>query len=275
MNEGASTERKPAAPGVDKDEQWADRTLIEFCCSHSSKASDERYRDGGRCRRIRLTIDEDMRTPEGLEYAMAIVRRCSSNVLLWGSLPCTAGCPWQRLNRRHKGGRRKIAKHRRDFKKLFSNFYTLALEVRKRGGKVAMEWPTGCSLWNEPTVQAMLAELGLEPVHFHGCTLGLVGRNGGMIKKPWTIQTDCIEIRDEFSDRYCPGRSCHPFHEPCAGGNTKNTELYTWEFTDRLHKGFKNGVKYSQARHVATRVSGVSPVTPVAEYPFYQRFCNP
>lgn len=85
----------------------------------------------------------------------------------------------------------------------------------------------------------MPSDLGLDSVDFYGCMLGLVGHNGGPIKKAWTICTDCAELRAMFSGLTCPGKAHHPTHEPCAGVNTKMIELYTWMFTKKVHAAYK------------------------------------
>ena len=179
------------------------RTFIEFCCSQGSKASDERYADDGFCERLRLTIADDLRTDAGLQCALNMVNSCNKPILLWGSLPCIAGCPWHRINRRHKNGRRKIRKHMGDFRKLMKNFRIVAENVSNKGGKVAMEWPTGCELWKDPEVVDFIRSLKLAPVKFHGCMLGLTGRRHGPIKKPWTIYTNCLEIQSAFGTCQC------------------------------------------------------------------------
>ena len=85
--------------------------------------------------------------------------------------------------------------------------------VKKKGGKIAFEWPTECELWKDKQVIEMLGALTLLEVRFHGCTLGLVGRDGGPIKKPWTICTDCAQIRDAFLEMRCPGESDDHVHD--------------------------------------------------------------
>ena len=78
----------------------AKRAIIEFCCSDNSKIG-EFPKDGLDCAAYRPTEKEDMTTDSGLEHAINIVDSILQgwHMLLWGSLPCTAGSPWQRLNK--------------------------------------------------------------------------------------------------------------------------------------------------------------------------------
>ena len=105
---------------------------------------------------------------------------------------------WQRINRKHRNARKRIARAKRDFGILIRNFRKVADRVKAQGGKIAFEWPTECELWKDPEVMEMLGDLTLLAVRFHGCALGLVGHNGVLNKKPWTVQTNCEELRSVF-----------------------------------------------------------------------------
>jgi hypothetical protein len=75
----------------------ADRVIIEWCCAGDSMLGQASTYSKG-CQVIRLTIDDDLRTPEGLEVALDIVKRCPiGRTLRWGAMLRIAGSPWQRL----------------------------------------------------------------------------------------------------------------------------------------------------------------------------------
>jgi hypothetical protein len=124
----------------------AHRAVIEFCCSNTSKRSGERYSDGGQRARVRLTIEHDLTSDEGLAFALAAARTADENTLLWGALPCAGGCSWMYINRIKPGGLLNIEAHLRTFRKVLCNFVIAARIVVSLGGHVAFEWPTGCSL---------------------------------------------------------------------------------------------------------------------------------
>ena len=85
------------------------RAIIEFCCSETSKLG-EQARGDPDCQVFRLTMKEDMTTESGLAHAVKIVDNLDpeTNILLWASLPCIAGSPWQRLNQRVDSARERI-----------------------------------------------------------------------------------------------------------------------------------------------------------------------
>eukprot|EP00972_Heterocapsa_arctica_P046754 6899981-Heterocapsa_arctica.AAC.1 len=65
------------------------------------------------------------------------------NCVLWASMPCTGGSPWQNLNCTLPGGEEKLMTHRQLFQGIWEAFRKVA-EVRvAHGGKIAIEWPNG------------------------------------------------------------------------------------------------------------------------------------
>jgi hypothetical protein len=72
------------------------RTLIEFCCSPDSLLGSITKQSKG-CNVVRLTQDIDVTSDHGLQLAINSIEGPST--LLWGSIPCTGGCPWQRINK--------------------------------------------------------------------------------------------------------------------------------------------------------------------------------
>jgi hypothetical protein len=68
-----------------------DRVIIEWCCGHDSMLGRPSARSDG-CKVIRFTIDDDLRTMEGLQKALRIVQDCPrGRTLLWSSMPCAGG----------------------------------------------------------------------------------------------------------------------------------------------------------------------------------------
>ena len=148
--------------------EQSERILLEYCCGEDSRLGRRSSWSKG-CHVVRLTKENDMSTPAGLKFALAAARgarRDGKRVDLWGSIPCTGGCPFQRLNaKRGPSTRRKIAAHRALFRLLFANYAILAGEVIKYGGTVALEWPTGCDYWRDPQVEEFVALHNLSLIH--------------------------------------------------------------------------------------------------------------
>ena len=107
---------------------------------------------------------------------------------------------------------------------------------------MALEWPQYCSYWGLPRVVALAKELNLREVTFNGCSLGLRGNQGGLIKKPWKVITNSGELIRSLGKLKCT--KDHP-HEDCAGRNTKQTENYTMKLHEVVHKAFS---REAQAR---------------------------
>ena len=55
-----------------------------------------------KCEHTRLTVKEDVTTPGGRDRAIKAVR--AETTLLWASMPCTGGSPWQEINKLKPGG---------------------------------------------------------------------------------------------------------------------------------------------------------------------------
>ncbi len=86
------------------------------------------------CEVVRLTIDDDLTSAEGLARALAAVSDPNFQVLLFGALPCTGGSQWQNINwRRGKDTQRKIRGHGDVFETLFSNLEKVAAACSLNG----------------------------------------------------------------------------------------------------------------------------------------------
>ena len=128
-----------------------------------------------------------MITNQGLHKAIKAGR--SDNCVLWASIPCTGGSPWQNIHAKKPGGLEKIKEHRSLFNKRWTSFKIVAKECRKHGGRIAIEWPMGCEYWRTKHVKQYIQDLKLNKVHINRCSLGLADDEGIPILKPWTIAT--------------------------------------------------------------------------------------
>ena len=107
------------------------RTIIEFCCGPDSLIGRATPQSSG-CYVLRLTQEEDVTSEIGWATAMEAVT--GPNVLLWGSLPCTGGSSWQRINKHRPGGHARIRKHFSAFKKMWNSFEQVARSNHEKGG---------------------------------------------------------------------------------------------------------------------------------------------
>ena len=217
----------------------SDRRLVEYCCGPDSLLG-RTSKDQSGCAVVRLTVDNDLTTEEGLQHAMEAVKSAPEGqyVHLWASMPCTAGSPWQAMNlHRHPGAREKIDKDIKTHEILMDNFVKVAEAVKERDGDVSIEWPTRCSLWKrEKTVKA-IEKFGLSKVDFFGCGAGLRStRTGKPVKKPWTVATSSRAMLAALGKFHCCGEEDH---EPCAGQETKRTENYTPRMAAAIHRALR------------------------------------
>ena len=226
----------------------SDRRLIEYCCAENSLLGDTMFAGIG-CAVTRLTIANDLTTKAGLDYALQAIEDTPADhyLHLWGSLPCTAGSPWQRINRRRSPHvEKRIAELKVTMSYLLENFITVAEKIIERGGDISFEWPSSCELWNEPAVESMIHKFSLNKVKMHGCAAGLISARTGLpVKKPWTIATSSPRVAEELGKFQCPG---HEVHEPCAGAETKRTEAYTPEMAQAVHRAIRDQAVGYRAR---------------------------
>ena len=162
--------------------QISNRRLLEFCCSEDSILGNMKYVQIG-CHIVRLTEKHDLTTDEGMRVAINAVENTPDGMYLhlWGSLPCTGGSTWQRINRT-KGPEtvEKIEEHVKKVRELLPNFCRVAEAVLRKRGDVSFEWPSSCTLWNEPQVVEMLERFSMNRVEMHGCSAGLVSKKSGL-----------------------------------------------------------------------------------------------
>jgi len=222
--------------------------LVEYCCSDKSELCSDRYVPGTGAetynRLIRLTQTVNMACKSGLEYAQRAIRPYDlRKTLLWASVPCTGGTPWQHVNKHiyPKTHSARIQKHDALFRLLVRNFEKLAEQIDNGGGIIAWEWPTVCTWWKRREVVRIVKKFRLVKVDFNGCMLGLKSPKGNPIFKKWTVATNSPEIVDALSGCKChrvgDKLSCGAVqHEHARGQVTKLTYFYPHGMTDKIHK---------------------------------------
>ena len=226
----------------DKD-QPSDRVIVEYCCSLESRIG-MRNRHSAGCKVMRITEELDASSYAGFTLA---AKGCTmKKALLYSAIPCTGGSSWQFINKMYPSARNKIKKHRAIFRRLWNTFEGLCSVAHACGTYIAIEWPTGCTYWKNKEVRALIERYNLQPVKFHGCALNLKvtkGKyKGKYLKKPWTIYTDCPNVRDIFANKLCQRNHDHA---ECRGEVCKNTEGYTADYVACLHTAFRKAVESS------------------------------
>ena len=209
------------------------RRIVEFCCGPQSLIG--QYASAN-CEVIRLTAADDMASQSGVDTAVSAVSVPGLPTLLFGSLPCVGGSPYQRLNwYAGPATRTKIQNHWKLFRVLWRNFVVVADACVANGGRIALEWPRDCSYWRDRRVQAALKRWGCTPYRMDGCMFGLrstaAATRGMLLRKPWIISSNC----DQFWRIAYTCVHSRDVHTRIQGSDTKRTENYTEELADGIH----------------------------------------
>ena len=108
-----------------------------------------------------------------------------------------------------------------------------------------LELPRGCDYWNDERMKFMINGTNSTIHEFDGCMYGLKSQfkdAGTAIKKPWRIVSWGVSFFDLHEK--CDGS--HP-HGPCAGRETRATQLYTDKIVRCIIRGVKNQMLWNIA----------------------------
>ena len=101
---------------------------------------------------MRCSLKDDVATSAGLKRAVGGVSK--PGCLLWASMPCIGGSPWQHTNCHKPGGLENLGAHIKDWYKIWTAFKVVARECIKHNSHIAVEWPSGCDYWRYHIVQS-------------------------------------------------------------------------------------------------------------------------
>ena len=128
------------------------RNFVEFACNPDSRFG--KLVCDYNCQSHRLSLDvSDLRTQQGLQYALDLVERTPPGLDLWGAIPCDPFSPLQNLNiaiaekkgtEQGKAQKFRLRRNRRDCVTMIENFKVVARAVVRRGGRAHFEWSEKC-----------------------------------------------------------------------------------------------------------------------------------
>ena len=155
--------------------------------------------------------------------------------------PCVGGCKWNVYNMtKGESIMLKVLAHQKEYWKLWKSFKRVALHAISVGAKVFLELPRGCIYWKDKRFLRFFEQHGFSYAVFDGCMYGLTASSGNVagrpMSKPWKIA--CVNSSlPSFLHRVCDG-SLHSKrdHTPCAGSNTRGTQMYTREICRLIHE---------------------------------------
>eukprot|EP00971_Amphidinium_carterae_P351160 6491948-Amphidinium_carterae.1 len=216
--EGEGEERTESGEAInisDVNETWMEshiekQIFVELCCNVDSVFG--RRAISGVCV-IRVTEEDDLHCTEVQEKICTMAKMWGKNLWLWVSTPCTTGCTWHRTNAAYVQSREYKEKHARNT--LLAEIASQCMDVVMHyEGNVAWEWPRGNDMWRGQTGEHILRHEGCVEVVFDGCSFATCDREGKLIKKPWKVVTNCVELWQELRGRVC--NNSHE-HGQCRG----------------------------------------------------------
>ena len=216
-----------------------DRVMVEFCCSPESKLGQAREASK-HCHVVRVTEADDATKSKTIQALVSKIHALcdeggdtSKPLLLFASLPCTGGCPWQRIN--VEKNPELVQSHQELFIRLFKSFQSLCRMVRSKNPCIAFELPKNCEYWSWDIVKKFIAKYNLVPTLCDGCMLGVRDGNGLPIKKSWQIS--CTFPLQRLQAQVCDRSHSHG---ESRGPDLKHAEEYTFDMVDAIHLDWKD-----------------------------------
>ena len=98
--------------------------------------------------------------------------------------------------------------------------------------------------------------------------VGIVDKEGVLIRKPWAIQSDCDSIVIAFDGLSCDGSHTHV---QGRGNDRKETESYSFQMTDLIHQAFIAATSSKPKSTSSTALCAVS-LSTASTMAYYRRF---
>ena len=210
------------------------RVIVEFCCGESSRLGENRKASKG-CLTIRVTEKDDATKQSTIKRLCKDLcpllcdkegyQARSQPLLIWASLRCTGGCPWQHIN--ILTNREKVEDHHKQFLKLLESLSSFIRIMKLFKPELAMELPKTCDYWKWTVVQAFIKRHRLQSCLCDGCMLGIVDVDGQPLCKSWQIMSTA----------------------------TKDAESTSYERTDAIHRDWKQQVARTTSKALPTKES--------------------
>ena len=193
---------------------------------------------------VTITEDDNLMSNFGRAKWRRCTRSASDCVFFAG--PCTGGSPWNRLNKNvSEATAHNIRMKAFLYWELWEEFSLCLQRVHELYAMAMLELPRGCDYWNDERMKFMVNGTESTVHEFDGCMSGLKSQfknAGAAIKKPWRI----VSWGVSFSDLHTKCDGSHS-HGPCAGRETRATQLYTDKIVRCIIRGIKNQMLLNNA----------------------------
>eukprot|EP00971_Amphidinium_carterae_P040424 793344-Amphidinium_carterae.2 len=146
----------------------------------------------------------------------------------YGSVLPAPGCTWHRANAAYVRSEKYQEKHARNI--WLAEVASQCMDVVMHyGGNVAWEWPRGNDMWQSETGAHLMKRDGCVEAVFDGCSFATSDKEGKLIRKPWRVITNCMQLWRELHGRTC---SHNHEHGQCRGNTATASGGYSDGFAD-------------------------------------------
>jgi hypothetical protein len=234
-NEEPEDQRPGDEPSATKPAEW---TIILLCTDRNSFLKQcNAY--GQQCNIVEITEEDDFTSEQGYHKVATALQ--NDNCVVFASLPCTGGSPWQIVNKKHPACRRLLKKHHKLFNELFAGLQKLFDEFSPKGSiPIVFEWPRCCRYWKKPMVARFIRKYKLSLAKFDGCAFGLRScierEKEKFLKKPWMVATNVPEVFEALNGKLCPGTDPSHQHSTTCGINARHSQYYTKDLAATIHE---------------------------------------
>ena len=209
--------------------------IVEFCTSPESEMKEVGSRTEGVEVLTVTEADDGTRsdTIESIREQMISHRKRGKLVVLWSSIPCTGGCPFQYICIKKFG--QDYMGHLRELYQIQKKLWKGFLRMSEVADFVAIEWPKRCAYWGWNQTKDFLRKRKTFSTFVDACSVKL-NQKGQLIRKTWRIETDSTRLLESLKVCVCDGRHDHL---PSKEVNWKETQHYPRRFCELVLKGFK------------------------------------
>ena len=219
--------------------------LLLMCAEEQSLFTKVHHKDRFKLLHIvTITENDNLLSPYGRAKWKRCLRTSSDCVFFAG--PCTGGSPWNRLNKRvSEETASNIEWKAFLYWELWEEFADCLNHAIYINAMALLELPKGCDYWRDKRMTDMINGTDSHTHEFDGCMYGLKSKYnkiGTPIKKPWRIISWGVSF-NKLHEK-CDGSHAHG---PCAGRETRITQLYTEQIVKIILKGVKNQMLLNNA----------------------------
>ena len=209
--------------------------IVEFCTSPESEMKEVGSSTEGVEVLTVTEADDGTRsdTIESIREQMISHRKRGKLVVLWSSIPCTGGCPFQYICIKKFG--QDYMGHLRELYQIQKKLWKGFLRMSEVADFVAIEWPKRCAYWGWNQTKDFLRKRKTFSTFVDACSVKL-NQKGQLVRKTWRIETDSTRLLESLKVCVCDGRHDHL---PSKEVNWKETQHYPRRFCELILEGFK------------------------------------